>query len=292
MKIAVAYNDGLINEHFGHCEQFKMYEINETSEIVSEEIVAANASGHDGITAFLKEQGVEVVICGGMGAGAEKALLEAGIIPFAGASGEVDKVVDSFLNDSLVNSGVNCDHHSHEDGEGCGCGDDCGCSGGCGGCGGGCGGGLQYEPSFDGPNVGMACRVHYRGTLDDGTQFDASYDRGEPLEFLCGAGMMIVGFDKAVANMAVGEKVNVHLECEEAYGEPVPEAIVTFDVTGMPGADELEIGSQVALQNMFGQPVPAKVVKIDGSNVTFDANHELAGKALNFEIELLEVKEV
>ena len=77
-----------------------------------------------------------------------------------------------------------------------------------------------------GKNYGKTCRVHYKGTFNDGTQFDSSYDRGEPLEFLCGAGMMIRGFDAAVANMDQGDIVNVHLMPEEAYGPVYPQAIM------------------------------------------------------------------
>ena len=80
---------------------------------------------------------------------------------------------------------------------------------------------------IEGKNVGKTCRTHYRGTFNDGTQFDSSYDRGEPLEFVCGAGMMIPGFDQAVANMTVGEIVNVHLMPSEAYGEADPTAVLT-----------------------------------------------------------------
>ena len=71
-----------------------------------------------------------------------------------------------------------------------------------------------------GRNVGKTCRTHYKGTFNDGTQFDSSYDRGEPLEFVCGAGQMIKGFDAAVADMEVGEMKEIHLMPEEAYGMP------------------------------------------------------------------------
>ena len=93
---------------------------------------------------------------------------------------------------------------------------------GCGGCHGGCG---TPEPIMEGKNVGKKCRTHYKGTFNDGTQFDSSYDRGEPLEFICGVGQMIRGFDQAVANMEVGESVEIHLMPEEAYGMPDPAAI-------------------------------------------------------------------
>ena len=74
-----------------------------------------------------------------------------------------------------------------------------------------------------GRNVGKTCRTHYKGTFNDGTQFDSSYDRGEPLEFVCGAGQMIKGFDAAVADMEPGEVKDIHLMPEEAYGQPDPQ---------------------------------------------------------------------
>ena len=143
--------------------------------------------------------------------------------------------------------------------------------------------------SIEGKNVGKTLRVHYKGTLDDGSQFDSSYDRGEPLEFVCGAGMMIAGFDKAVANMEVGETVDVRLLPEEAYGEADPEAIFSVNIEELPGAEELEIGQRVHLVNQFGQPFPVTVTAKDETSVTFDANHEMAGKTLNFKIELVEI---
>ena len=143
---------------------------------------------------------------------------------------------------------------------------------------------------MEGKNVGKTCRTHYRGTFNDGTQFDSSYDRGEPLEFICGVGQMIRGFDAAVAEMEVGEKVNIHLMPEEAYGMPDPNAIFTVAIAQLPGAEEVEVGQQVYLQNQYGQPFQVKVTAKDETNITFDANHEMAGKELNFEIELVEVK--
>ena len=77
-------------------------------------------------------------------------------------------------------------------------------------------------------NQGKKVKTHYRGTLDDGTQFDSSYDRGEPLEFTCGAGQMIKGFDAAVVDMQVGEKKTVHIPAADAYGEHNPEMVLTF----------------------------------------------------------------
>ena len=143
---------------------------------------------------------------------------------------------------------------------------------------------------MEGKNVGKTCRTHYRGTFNDGLQFDSSYDRGEPLEFVCGAGMMIKGFDAAVANMEVGEKVDIHLMPEEAYGMPDPENILTIEIEKLPGSEGLEVGQKVYLTNQMGQPFPVTVTAKDDKMITLDANHEMAGKELNFTIELVEVK--
>ena len=139
-------------------------------------------------------------------------------------------------------------------------------------------------------NAGKKVKVHYTGTLDDGTKFDSSIDRGEPLEFVCMAGQMIPGFDKAVESMNVGDTITVHLEPSEAYGERSEEAIQTIPLANIPGAEDLPVGETVFLQGPNGQPFPAKVAVMDDTTVTFDMNHELAGKPLNFEIELLEAE--
>ena len=109
-----------------------------------------------------------------------------------------------------------------------------------------------------GRNVGKTCRTHYKGTFNDGTQFDSSYDRGEPLEFVCGAGQMIKGFDAAVADMEVGEMKEIHLMPEEAYGMPDPNAILELEIAKLPGSEELQVGQQVYLTNQMGQPFPVK----------------------------------
>jgi FKBP-type peptidyl-prolyl cis-trans isomerase 2 len=102
-------------------------------------------------------------------------------------------------------------------------------------------------------------------------------------------GMMIMGFDKAVAEMEVGEIVNVHLNPEEAYGEADPNAIITLPLAELPGAEELQVGDQAFLQDMYGRPFRVRVTARDEENITFDANHEMAGKELNFQIELVEI---
>lgn len=286
MKIAVTYEDGNVFQHFGKTEFFKVYEA-EDGKVISSEVISSNGSGHGALAGLLANQAVDVLICGGIGGGAQAALAEAGVELCAGAQGNTDEAVAAYLRGELVSSGANCDHH-HEDGHSCGDheeGHSCGEHG----CGGHCGGGCGSQPTMNGRNVGKTCRAHYRGTFNDGTQFDSSYDRGEPLQFVCGAGQMIYGFDAAVADMEVGQEVDVHLMPEEAYGMPDPSAIITLEIAQLPGSEELEAGQQVYLTNQFGQPFPVTVTAKDEKNITFDANHEMAGKELNFHIELVEV---
>lgn len=290
MKIAATYDNGNIFQHFGKTEFFKVYEV-EDNKVVSSEVIGSNGTGHGALAGLLAEQGISVLICGGIGGGAQSALAEAGIELCSGAQGDADAAVEAYLKGELVSTGVNCDHH-HEEGHSCGSHEDGHSCGGheeghsCGNCGGGCG----SQPAITGPNVGKTCRTHYRGTFNDGTQFDSSYDRGEPLEFICGAGQMIKGFDAAVANMEVGQVVDVHLMPEEAYGMPNPDAVFTLEIAQLPGSEDLTVGQQVYLSNQYGQPFPVKVNAKDEKTITFDANHEMAGKELNFRIELVEVK--
>ena len=277
MRIAVTYEQGDVFQHFGHTGEFKVYDVEE-GKVISSEIIGSDGSGHSALAALLNDKGIDVLICGGIGGGAQAALSERGIELCAGASGNADEAVEAYLRGELVNTGANCDHHgeSHSCGEhGCG-GQECGS--------------CHEDSSIHGPNVGKTCRTHYRGTFNDGTQFDSSYDRGEPLEFVCGAGMMIKGFDAAVANMKVGEKVNIHLSPAEAYGDADPQAIFTVEINRLPGAENLSVGQQVYLQDQVGRPFPVKVAAKEEKTITFDANHEMAGKELNFLIELVDVK--
>ena len=287
MKIAVTYDNGEVFQHFGKTESFKIYNV-EDNTVVSSEVIGSNGTGHGALAGLLAEQGINVLICGGIGGGAQAALTEAGIELCAGAQGNTDQVVEAYLKGELESSGVNCDHHHHEEGHSCGdheSGHSCGDS-----CGSGCGGSCGSQPQITGRNVGKTCRTHYRGTFNDGTQFDSSYDRGEPLEFICGAGQMIKGFDAAVADMEVGQIIDVHLMPEEAYGMADPNAIFTLEIAQLPGSEDLSVGQQVYLSNQYGQPFPVKVTAKDEKNITLDANHEMAGKELNFRIELVEVK--
>jgi FKBP-type peptidyl-prolyl cis-trans isomerase 2 len=324
MIIAIPYENGSVFAHFGRAEAFRFFDVTiETGSIVPGEIVSTEGAGHKEVAALLSDRGASLVICGGIGEGALLALQEQGLSVRSGASGTAEEAITAFLNGELDEAGTNCTHHSHGCGHGnadesegscCGhgntaedegscCGhgntaeDEGSCcahgseaGGGCGGCGGGCGHGCgaPVEP-IEGENAGKMVRVHYEGTFDDGSVFDSSYDRGEPLAFLCGGGQMIRGFDQAVANMKQGEIQNVHLEPEDAYGAYNPAAVMTFPIAELPGSAEIQVGARVHLQADDGRVLPVRVTAKDDELITLDANHEMAGKALNFKIELVEI---
>lgn len=116
MKIAVTYEDGQIFQHFGHTAQFKVYEAQD-GKILSSQIVDTNGSGHGALAGFLAAQGVDTLICGGIGGGAQMALAEANIRLLDGVQGDADAAVEAFLSGSLVyNPDVKCSHHEHHGG--------------------------------------------------------------------------------------------------------------------------------------------------------------------------------
>lgn len=118
MKIAVTYENGNIFQHFGHTKQFKIYET-ENNAVVNSLILDTNGSGHGALAGFLKANGVNVLICGGIGGGAQTALANAGIRLFGGAQGSADDAVNAFLAGKLIfNPNVMCSHHSHEHADG------------------------------------------------------------------------------------------------------------------------------------------------------------------------------
>lgn len=117
MKIAVTYENGQVFQHFGHTEQFKLYEVAD-GKILHAEVVNTNGSGHGALAGFLMQHGVDTLICGGIGGGAQAALAEAGIKLYGGVVGEADAAVNALLNGNLgYNPNVHCDHHDHEHGE-------------------------------------------------------------------------------------------------------------------------------------------------------------------------------
>ncbi|MGB5567896.1 MAG: peptidylprolyl isomerase [Sedimenticolaceae bacterium] len=138
------------------------------------------------------------------------------------------------------------------------------------------------------PQAGDTVRVHYTGTLEDGTQFDSS--RGaDPLEFAMGQGQLIAGFEMAVAGLAPGESVTVTLAPEEAYGESDAEMVQEVPRRMMPEGVELEPGMVLQGQSDEGQVDNFTIVSLTEETVTLDANHPLAGKSLTFDIELVEI---
>lgn len=273
MNIAVTYENGNVFQHFGKAQQFKVYHVDEGL-VTAARVIDVVGTGHEALADFLKENEIDVVLCGGLGDGMQAALNLVGIGVVSGLQGDADAVVQAYLRGELTSAGANC-------GEGdCSCGGSC--DGGCCGC---------HGPQMEGKNVNKTVRVHYRGTFNDGTQFDASYDRGEPLEFVCGTGMMIPGFDAAVADMDIGQELDIHLLPAEAYGEADPAMIFPVEIAQLPGSENLTVGQKVYLYNQMGQPFLVKVVAKDDAAVTFDANHEMAGQELNFHIQLLSVSE-
>lgn len=138
-------------------------------------------------------------------------------------------------------------------------------------------------------NKGKKVKVHYVGTLDDGSKFDSSVDRGEPIEFTCGAGQMIPGFDAAVETMTLDETKKVHIPAAEAYGERNEELVQQVPLDQIPNSDQIPVGETIYLSGPGGQPIPVFVVEKNDEFVIFDMNHQLADKDLNFEITLVEV---
>ena len=123
MRIAVTYENGAIFQHFGHTEYFKVYNV-EDGKIVSSEVVDTNGSGHGALAGVLNSLNAEVLICGGIGMGAQMALADAGIKLYGGVSGDADKAVEEFIAGKLdYNPNVQCNHHDHNHGEGHSCGE-------------------------------------------------------------------------------------------------------------------------------------------------------------------------
>ncbi len=132
---------------------------------------------------------------------------------------------------------------------------------------------------------GDTVKIHYTGTLDDGTQFDSSVGR-EPLEFTLGSGQVIPGFDKAVEGMAVGESKTVRLEPADAYGKHHEQLVQTVERAQLPDEIAPEIGMRLQSEDPSGQVIEFMITEVTDVSITVDANHPLAGQALNFDVEL------
>ena len=123
MRIAVTYENGQIFQHFGHTETFKIYDVEE-GKVLHSEVVDTNGNGHGALAGVLNALNADVLICGGIGGGAQTALAAAGIKLFGGVSGDADKAVEAFINETLdYNPDVKCSHHEHSHGEGHTCGE-------------------------------------------------------------------------------------------------------------------------------------------------------------------------
>jgi peptidylprolyl isomerase len=135
---------------------------------------------------------------------------------------------------------------------------------------------------------GDTVKIHYTGTLDDGSEFDSSAGR-DPLEFEVGSGQVIPGFDKAVEGMAVGDSKNVRIEADEAYGQRHEQLVQEVDRSLLP--DDLDPREGMTLQSNSpdGQTMQFMVTAVAEETITVDANHPLAGQALSFDIELVEI---
>lgn len=136
--------------------------------------------------------------------------------------------------------------------------------------------------------AGDTVRIHYTGTLPDGSTFDTSSGR-DPLEFKLGSGQVIPGFDKAVDGMALGEKKTVEIEAHDAYGPRDPNGLQSFPRDKVPDDIPLDIGTRLQLSTPSGQPVMVTVSEVTEEEIILDANHPLAGQDLTFEIELVEI---
>lgn len=135
---------------------------------------------------------------------------------------------------------------------------------------------------------GDTVKVHYRGSLQDGTVFDASRDR-DPLEFTIGEGQVIPGFENAVVGMEPGQSRVVTVESEDAYGPRRLESLVEIERERLPSDLRIEVGSQLQVRHEDGGTRVATIARVGEESVTLDINHPLAGKDLTFDIELVEI---
>ncbi len=135
---------------------------------------------------------------------------------------------------------------------------------------------------------GDSVKVHYTGTLEDGTVFDSSFER-EPMEFTVGNGQLIPGFEQGVIGLAPGDSKTVKIPADQAYGPRREDLQMTVDPSRFPEHIKPELGLQLQVPQEDGHPVLVTITNITDAEVTLDANHPLAGKDLTFEIRLMEI---
>lgn len=138
--------------------------------------------------------------------------------------------------------------------------------------------------------AGDKVRIHYTGTLEDGNVFDSSRER-EPFEFVLGGGQVIPGFEHAVTGMSVEDRQTVKLTPQDAYGERREDMVLTLPVDQLPDGLDPKVGQMLRMGQPGGQELVVQVAAIDDKEIQLDGNHPLAGKALTFDIELLEILE-
>ncbi len=136
--------------------------------------------------------------------------------------------------------------------------------------------------------AGDTVRVHYTGTLDDGTTFDSSAGR-DPLEFTVGSGQIIPGLDREISGMEPGEQKQVKIAPEHAYGDHDPSRVQTVPRDKIPADIPTDPGTQLQMQTPEGQAIPVVVTGATDTEITLDANHPLAGRDLTFDVELVEI---
>lgn len=136
--------------------------------------------------------------------------------------------------------------------------------------------------------IGDTVKIHYTGTLDDGTQFDSSADK-DPLEFELGRGSVISGFEKAVEGMAVGDSKSVRIEADDAYGHRSDQLVQEVPRSNLPDTLTPEVGMALQSSSPDGQVALFTVVAVTEETFTVDGNHPLAGQALSFDIELVAI---
>jgi peptidylprolyl isomerase len=136
--------------------------------------------------------------------------------------------------------------------------------------------------------AGQTVKVHYTGTLEDGTMFDSSEGR-DPLQFTVGGGQVIPGFDAGVTGLKVGESRTVTIPPEEAYGPVNDQLKLEFPIDQVPEGVDTTVGAALEITHESGQQIPVVVTEVTEELIILDANHPLAGKTLTFEIELVEI---
>lgn len=136
--------------------------------------------------------------------------------------------------------------------------------------------------------TGDTVKVHYEGSLADGSTFDSSLDR-DPIEFTVGEGRLIPGFEQAIVGMEEGDSKTVTVPPEEGYGQHNPELMQKFPREQVPDEIELEIGMRLQATDREGRPIALTVVEFDDATVTLDANSPLAGQELTFDLKVVEI---